>query len=191
MLGNHPITPVLLATDLAAAREFYHGKLGLQIDRDNANAIGLRYRHGTRLDVTQGTVGTADRQTQEACRSATSAPRWPNSAPAASRSKTAALQGRRPKTASPTLASPGPLDHRPSHERPQPQPDACHLTWPELRPDGLRGRRLRCCGSLPGGSPRSCQGHLPAYPRAGYIDSLIGCPACGLGDRGPVMVLAA
>jgi catechol 2,3-dioxygenase-like lactoylglutathione lyase family enzyme len=28
MLGNHPITPVLLATDLAAAREFYHGKLG-------------------------------------------------------------------------------------------------------------------------------------------------------------------
>ena len=31
MLGNHPITPVLLATDLAAAREFYHGKLGLQI----------------------------------------------------------------------------------------------------------------------------------------------------------------
>jgi catechol 2,3-dioxygenase-like lactoylglutathione lyase family enzyme len=31
MLGNHPITPVLLATDLAAARKFYHGKLGLQI----------------------------------------------------------------------------------------------------------------------------------------------------------------
>jgi hypothetical protein len=32
MLGNHPITPVLLATDLAVAREFYHGKLGLQIE---------------------------------------------------------------------------------------------------------------------------------------------------------------
>jgi len=35
MLGNHPITPVLLATNLAAAREFYHGKLGLQIDRED------------------------------------------------------------------------------------------------------------------------------------------------------------
>jgi catechol 2,3-dioxygenase-like lactoylglutathione lyase family enzyme len=32
MLGEHPITPVLLATDLAAAREFYHDKLGLQIE---------------------------------------------------------------------------------------------------------------------------------------------------------------
>jgi|SRR5579863_9135169 len=66
MLGNHPITPVLLATDLAAAREFYHGKLGLQIDRKNENAIGFRYGNGTRLDVTQSTVGTADQQTQAA-----------------------------------------------------------------------------------------------------------------------------
>ena len=30
MIGNHPITPVLLATDLAAARELCHGKLGRQ-----------------------------------------------------------------------------------------------------------------------------------------------------------------
>jgi catechol 2,3-dioxygenase-like lactoylglutathione lyase family enzyme len=66
MLGNHPITPVLLATDLAAAREFYHGKLGLQIGRKNENAIGFRYDNGTRLDVTQSTVGTADQQTQAA-----------------------------------------------------------------------------------------------------------------------------
>ncbi len=66
MLGNHPITPVLLATDLAAAREFYHGKLGLQIDRKNENAIGFRYGNGTRLDVTQSTVGTPDQQTQAA-----------------------------------------------------------------------------------------------------------------------------
>jgi hypothetical protein len=27
MLGEHPINPVLVAKDLAAAREFYHGKL--------------------------------------------------------------------------------------------------------------------------------------------------------------------
>ena len=66
MLGNHPITPVLLATDLAAAREFYHGKLGLQIDRENENAIVFRCGNGTHLDVTESTVGTADQQTQAA-----------------------------------------------------------------------------------------------------------------------------
>ena len=66
MLGEHPITPVLLATDLAAAREFYHGKLGLQIDRENENAIVFRCGAGTHLDVTKSTVGTADQQTQAA-----------------------------------------------------------------------------------------------------------------------------
>ena len=66
MLGNHPITPVLLATDLAAAREFYHGKLGLQIAREDENAIVFRCGSGTHLDVTKSTVGTADPQTQAA-----------------------------------------------------------------------------------------------------------------------------
>jgi catechol 2,3-dioxygenase-like lactoylglutathione lyase family enzyme len=64
VLGNHPITAVLLATDLAAAREFYHGQLGLQIDGENA--IGFRCGNGTHLDVTESTVGTADQQTQAA-----------------------------------------------------------------------------------------------------------------------------
>jgi catechol 2,3-dioxygenase-like lactoylglutathione lyase family enzyme len=66
MLGNHPITPVLLATDLAAAREFYHGKLGLQIIREDENAIVFRCGSGTHLDVTKSAVGTADQQTQAA-----------------------------------------------------------------------------------------------------------------------------
>ena len=48
------------------AREFYLGKLGLQIDRKDENAIGFRYGNGTRLDVTQSTVGTADQQTRAA-----------------------------------------------------------------------------------------------------------------------------
>ena len=51
-------------TDLAAAREFYHGKLGLQIDRESA--IVFRCGNGTHLDVTESTVGTADQQTQAA-----------------------------------------------------------------------------------------------------------------------------
>src|SRR5215475_15133529 len=66
MLGNHPIAPVLLATDLAAAREFYHGKLGLPIIREDENAIVFRCGGGTHLDVTKSTVGTADQQTQAA-----------------------------------------------------------------------------------------------------------------------------
>ena len=66
MLGEHPITPVLLATDLAAAREFYHDKLGLQIERENEHAIVLRCGRGTHLDVTKSTAPTADQQTQAA-----------------------------------------------------------------------------------------------------------------------------
>jgi catechol 2,3-dioxygenase-like lactoylglutathione lyase family enzyme len=63
MLGEHPITPVLLAKDLAAAREFYHDKVGLEILTENENAIGFRCGGGTHLDVTKSTVGTADSQT--------------------------------------------------------------------------------------------------------------------------------
>ena len=64
MLGDHPIHPVLLAKDLAAAREFYHDKLGLEILTENENAIVFQCGGGTHLDVTKSTVGTADSQTQ-------------------------------------------------------------------------------------------------------------------------------
>jgi catechol 2,3-dioxygenase-like lactoylglutathione lyase family enzyme len=64
MLGDHPIHPVLLAKDIAAAREFYHDKLGLEILMENDDAIVLRCGGGTQLDVTKSTVGTADEQTQ-------------------------------------------------------------------------------------------------------------------------------
>jgi catechol 2,3-dioxygenase-like lactoylglutathione lyase family enzyme len=64
MLGEQPITPVLLAKDLAAAREFYHDRLGLEILTENENAIVFKCGGGTHLDVTKSTVGTADSQTQ-------------------------------------------------------------------------------------------------------------------------------
>lgn len=64
MLGDHPIHPVLLATDLDAAREFYHDKLGLELLDDNENAIRLRCGAGTELVVSKSTTGTADTQTQ-------------------------------------------------------------------------------------------------------------------------------
>jgi extradiol dioxygenase family protein len=66
MLGEHPIAPVLPAKDLAAAREFYHGKLGLQIERENESAIVFKCGSDTHLDVTKSTTGTADQQTQAA-----------------------------------------------------------------------------------------------------------------------------
>jgi catechol 2,3-dioxygenase-like lactoylglutathione lyase family enzyme len=66
VLGDHPITPVLLARDLAAARDFYHGKLGLEILNENEAAIVFRCGGGTHLDVTASTTGTADEQTQAA-----------------------------------------------------------------------------------------------------------------------------
>ena len=64
MLGEHPIHPVLLATDLAAAKDFYHTKLGLEILSESEAAIVLRCGAGTQLSVTKSTTGTADTQTQ-------------------------------------------------------------------------------------------------------------------------------
>jgi catechol 2,3-dioxygenase-like lactoylglutathione lyase family enzyme len=64
MLGEHPIHPVLLATDLAATRDFYHSQLGLEILSESEAAIVFRCGGGTQLDVTKSTTGTADTQTQ-------------------------------------------------------------------------------------------------------------------------------
>ena len=64
MLGEHPINPVLLAKDLAAAREFYHDRVGLEILTEGDDAIVFKCGGGTHLDVTKSTVGTADEQTQ-------------------------------------------------------------------------------------------------------------------------------
>ena len=64
MLGEHPVTPVLLAKDLSATREFYHERLGLEILTENEEAIVFKCGGGTHLDVTRSTVGTADEQTQ-------------------------------------------------------------------------------------------------------------------------------
>jgi catechol 2,3-dioxygenase-like lactoylglutathione lyase family enzyme len=55
---------VLLATDLAAARAFYHTQLGLEILSDSEDAIVFRCGGGTQLAVTKSTTGTADSQTQ-------------------------------------------------------------------------------------------------------------------------------
>jgi catechol 2,3-dioxygenase-like lactoylglutathione lyase family enzyme len=64
VLGDSPIHPVLLSTDLAETKRFYHDKLGLEIVRDSEEAVVFRCGGGTHLDVTKSTTGTADTQTQ-------------------------------------------------------------------------------------------------------------------------------
>ncbi len=64
MLGDHPIDVVLLATDLESSKEFYAGKLGLEILNDGDDAVVYKCGGDSQLAVTKSTVGTADEQTQ-------------------------------------------------------------------------------------------------------------------------------
>jgi catechol 2,3-dioxygenase-like lactoylglutathione lyase family enzyme len=64
MLGEHPVEPVLLATDLDAARDFYHHRLGLQILGESEDGVVFRCGGGTQLAVSKSSTGTADTQTR-------------------------------------------------------------------------------------------------------------------------------
>jgi catechol 2,3-dioxygenase-like lactoylglutathione lyase family enzyme len=64
MLGEHPIDVVLLATDLEESKEFYAGKVGLEILNESDEAITYKCGGDSQLSVTKSTTGTADEQTQ-------------------------------------------------------------------------------------------------------------------------------
>ena len=68
MLGDHPAFPIVLSTDLAASRAFYHDTLGLDILREDDERIMFRCGGGSLLTVSLSTTGTADTQTQLAWR---------------------------------------------------------------------------------------------------------------------------
>ncbi len=68
MLNNYPIDVVLLAMDLAAAKDFYADKLGLRVLSDTPGAVTFQCGGDTQLVVTQSSVGTKDEQTQAAFR---------------------------------------------------------------------------------------------------------------------------
>ncbi len=68
MLSDHPVFPILLSTDMAASRTFYHDILGLEIQAEDDERIVLRCGGGTQLVVTRSTIGTTDTQTQMAWR---------------------------------------------------------------------------------------------------------------------------
>jgi catechol 2,3-dioxygenase-like lactoylglutathione lyase family enzyme len=67
MLGDHPAFPILLSTDMAASRAFYHDTLGLEIAAESDDRIVLRSGGGT-LVISSSTTGTSDTQTQMAWR---------------------------------------------------------------------------------------------------------------------------
>ncbi len=68
MLGDHPIEVVLLATDLQASKDFYVQKVGLEIVREQEDAVWFRSGTEGRLSISASTTGTADEQTQASWR---------------------------------------------------------------------------------------------------------------------------
>jgi catechol 2,3-dioxygenase-like lactoylglutathione lyase family enzyme len=67
MLGEHPVLPILLSTDLAISRAFYHDTLGLEILREDPDRTLYRSAD-TRLSIRLTNVRTKDPQTQLAWR---------------------------------------------------------------------------------------------------------------------------
>jgi extradiol dioxygenase family protein len=61
MLANHPIDPMLLATDLGVAREFYGDRIGLEILIESDDFLTFKCGGDSRLVVTadQGVLARA------------------------------------------------------------------------------------------------------------------------------------
>ena len=68
MLGDHLVFPIVLSTDMAASRAFYHDTLGLEILREDDERIMFKCGGGSVLVVSRSTTGTRDTQTQLAWR---------------------------------------------------------------------------------------------------------------------------
>jgi catechol 2,3-dioxygenase-like lactoylglutathione lyase family enzyme len=68
MLSDYPVFPILLSTDMAASRAFYHDTLGLEIIGEDEERIVLRCGGATGLLISRSTIGTRDTQTQVAWR---------------------------------------------------------------------------------------------------------------------------
>jgi catechol 2,3-dioxygenase-like lactoylglutathione lyase family enzyme len=68
MLGEHPVYPILLSTDMAASRRFYRDVLGLELLSEIEERQVFGCGDGTRLLISRSTVGTSDTQTQVAWR---------------------------------------------------------------------------------------------------------------------------
>ena len=68
MLANHPIDPMILATDLAVAREFYRERIGLGLLLESDDFLTFKCGGDSRLVVTRSASGTSDGQTKASWR---------------------------------------------------------------------------------------------------------------------------
>jgi catechol 2,3-dioxygenase-like lactoylglutathione lyase family enzyme len=68
VLASNPIDPMILATDLAVAREFYGGKLGLELLLESDDFLTFRCGGDSRLVVTRSSSGTTEPQTKASWR---------------------------------------------------------------------------------------------------------------------------
>jgi catechol 2,3-dioxygenase-like lactoylglutathione lyase family enzyme len=68
MLGDSPIDVMLLATDLDAARDFYTGRLGLEVLIASDDFLTFRCGGDSRLVLTRSESGASDPQTKASWR---------------------------------------------------------------------------------------------------------------------------
>jgi catechol 2,3-dioxygenase-like lactoylglutathione lyase family enzyme len=73
MLGDHPVFPILLSTDMDASRAFYRDTLGFELLREDVidgevDRLVFQCGNGTQVVISHSTVGTSDTQTQVAWR---------------------------------------------------------------------------------------------------------------------------
>jgi catechol 2,3-dioxygenase-like lactoylglutathione lyase family enzyme len=68
VLGEQPIDVMLLATDLAAARDFYAAKIGLEVLIETEEFLAFACGGDSRLVVTKSSVGSGEKQTKASWR---------------------------------------------------------------------------------------------------------------------------
>jgi catechol-2,3-dioxygenase len=68
MLAQNPIDPMILATDLGVAREFYGDRIGLEILIESDDFLTFSCGGDSRLVVTRSSTGTSEPQTKASWR---------------------------------------------------------------------------------------------------------------------------
>jgi catechol-2,3-dioxygenase len=68
MLADNPIDVMLLATDLAVAKEFYGERIGLEVLFESDDFVTFSCGGDSRLVVTRSSTGTAEQQTKASWR---------------------------------------------------------------------------------------------------------------------------
>ena len=68
MLADNAIDPMILATDLTVAREFYGERIGLELLLESDDFLTFKCGGDSRLVVTRSSTGTAEPQTKASWR---------------------------------------------------------------------------------------------------------------------------